>query len=110
MTAAKYLAITADSDRATYDACMAIARECLNPEEPHEEVTNGTWTDEQAAIFHAADGLKDHFETLLDDMHFPGEDSKSCIAATLMASALGDIDWNELAEHYLDKIAEQARS
>jgi len=104
MTPAEFLLMTADSDRETYETCMAIARR--NDAETHDEEREGTWDHDQAALFHAEDEIKDHFEAVLDDMTFPGNDTKTCLAMSLMSFALGEINWREMAEHYLRKVAE----
>jgi hypothetical protein len=113
MTATESLLIVIDSDRTYYDVCMTVA--LANIDARHAEEDAGTWSHEEAEKFHTADDIKDHVETLMDDISLKPcrtiagayRESADLIARQLISSALEEINWHEVAEHYIRKIKEQ---
>lgn len=104
------LLITMDSDRTMYDGCMSRAASAVEDAPGCDQVITGVWTVEQASLFNLADELKDWLETLLDDPAAGRSDPEACLLMTLVSQALSMVDWQEVAEHYLAKLAEQTAS
>jgi hypothetical protein len=116
MTATESLLLVLDNDRPLYERCMSRAIKASTTR--HDEEDRGTWTHEQAEIFHTADDIKELVENLMDDISLKPcamiqpslRESADLIARQLISDALQEIQWNEVAEHYLDKVREQAAS
>lgn len=93
------VALHIDNDREQSAKWLEAARISRISAKGREQVTSGVWSVEQAERFHLADRLKDSFELKIERVRNP-------LAQALAASALGNVDWDELADHYLTKLAE----
>jgi hypothetical protein len=81
--------------RAQFQAKQAIA---AAPK--HENVANGIWSVAQTEVFILADTLKDEAETLKPELSSPWGD--------LLTSAMGNIEWQDIAENLIGEIKLQA--
>ncbi len=118
MTTTEMFLITIDSDREGSDHCreQALAAKAAAP--ICEQVADGIWTVEQAERFLLAVSLRDYVEKLIDDVVALGigqvartyshQSTGSCVAKTLARCAFDDIDFHEVADHYLTRMAENA--
>jgi hypothetical protein len=89
------VALWIDNDQGTYNERCRIVAECIEDAPSMEQVPR-VWTSQQAARYSLADRLKDWVES---DM-IP--DLGSSMAADLLAAALSEVDWEEIAENWLD--------
>jgi hypothetical protein len=79
--------------RATQDAVRdeyEDAPNCLN-------VTKSIWTVEEARQFNTADRLREMVEELAAE-----EYSKASFVSDLLGYALGEVDWNEIADAWIE--------
>lgn len=61
------------------------------------------FTREERAAFKLADQLKEHFEEASADMLESAGQSAS-VWADLLSAALSEVDWREIAEHYIEDV------
>ena len=115
MTTTELFLITLDSDADGQRACQGLAMGALQCAPVCEEVAAGTWTVDEAKRFLLSDAIKGWVETLIDDVvaldaprRFLDSGAATCIAKTLVRCAFEDIDFHEVADHYLGKLAENA--
>lgn len=102
MTATDSLLLVLDNDRQLYERCMSIA------------VTPPS-RDTAYPVIALADAYRDFAETLLDDITLKPDatvepalrEGKELIVRQLLAHVLQDVEWREVAEHYLAKVTEQ---
>lgn len=102
------VALVLDNDQGTYTECTETA-ERFATEAPEHYNVPGIWTAEQAARFTFADWLKDYTEALCGlgadaDFETYGIPEPSMMARQLLQGALSDVDWDEIADHYLSAL------
>lgn len=85
------------NDEGTYRHCRSLARGATNEAEDSSQVQNGIWTIEEATRFQLADALKE----LLNELN-PVAD-QAAVFSDLMNSALSEVDWNEIADAFLEE-------
>jgi hypothetical protein len=92
------VALVLDNEQSTYNEARNRAHtiEMHAPGSP--QVIDGIWTKEQAARFVLADWLKDYVEELCG----LESDELSMMARQMIGAALSDVDWDEIASHYLE--------
>lgn len=103
------LLITLRSD-SRYDARLKeLAINCRLHRHDHEEVRDGTWSEDESERFHLTDELKEWGEWLIDNIadHFT-DDSQAGFVRTLVRCAFDDVDWQTIAETYLGILTENA--
>lgn len=116
MTTTESLLLVIDNDRPLYERCMSRAIKAST--DRHAEEDAGTWNHEQAEKFHTADEIKELVTNLMDDISLKPcamiqpslRESADLLARQLISDALQEINWEEIAEHYLGKVKEQARA
>lgn len=104
MTITDSLDIIISSHREGVGMCRALAIHTIEMSPTCEEVAAGTWTVAEAEKFHLADALKAWIEGEIDDM--PVKTFRDAIRATLARDAFEEVDWHELAAHYLNVVRE----
>jgi hypothetical protein len=116
MTTTELFLIVLDSDRVGYEHCRKLAdiQACFT-ESDYDQCQSGIWTLDQAQRFTLADNLKDYVERLVDNVVALIPDKREnetadCIAKTLVRCAFEDIDFCEVADHYLAKVAENGKA
>lgn len=114
MTTTELFLITIDSDRTGSDFCRHQAEASKAAAPLCDQVSDGIWTVEQAERFLLADSLKEYVETLIDDVQALADGKRTetgtCVAMTLVRCAFEDIDFREVADHYLTKLAENGKA
>ena len=91
------LALWIDNDRDAYETAKATAFDVAHEAEPEPKMRK-RWPKEKhskIAIFAVADALKEWIEEQMPELEGPW--------GSLLQSAFEEIDWTELAEHYLSK-------
>ena len=97
------VALVLDNDRGTYEECREQA-ERFKIEAPEHHNVPAIWTVEQAARFELADWLKDYTETLCgigSESEGYGIPEPTLMAQQLLGGAISDVNWDEIASHYL---------
>ncbi len=94
------VALWLDNEQGTHEAAREMARDTYENASERNRVP--VWTSEQYARYTLADSLK---AWVTDDMM---PDLGASLAADLLGAALSEVDWNEIAEHYLDDAKEEA--
>ena len=84
-----------DNEEPLHDQAHEMARQCRADAPDHEQVAYGVWTEDEATRFALADDLK---EWVADDL-LPELDNGP--ASDLLQWAFEQIDWHEVADHYL---------
>jgi hypothetical protein len=98
------------NEQGTSNECSYMAREALR-DAPHDKnvkpwfYPDGSqgepvWTVEQAARYRLADTMKEYVADLT-------EREPSSLAADLLGYALGEVDWNEIADSWLETAKEE---
>jgi hypothetical protein len=98
------VALILDNDEGTYNECSETAERLRSEAAEHHNVPD-IWTAEQAARFELADWLKDFTETLCGigaESEDFGIAEPTLMARQLLGAALSDVDWDEIAGHYLE--------
>lgn len=106
MDATEALLMTLDNDRTAFESMIYFAQE--NVSAKHSEELDGTWTHDEAAKFHTADDIKGYVEDHIDGAGTKDDDPTGLIIATLVRCAFEDVDWHEVADHYIGKVKEGA--
>ncbi len=96
------VALWLDNDQGTQELTRDLAQEaCEGP--ASENVIKGIWTRAEDARFELADRIKDFVtENLIPDLG-------ASMASDLLNSAVSEVDWDEIAEHYLADIEDEAQ-
>jgi len=89
-----------DNDEGSYRYCRELAERAIDEAGDCRQVEQGIWTEEQAARFTLADALEQE--------HTEGMPELSGVYSDLLLSALGSVDWHEVAAHYIDGVREMA--
>lgn len=95
------VALHIDNDQPLQEKWTAAARLSRKTAPSREQVTSGIWTAQEAERFSLADRLKKSMDHLQSRVKNP-------LACDLIGSALADVDWHELADHYLETITESS--
>ncbi len=90
------IAIWLDSDQATYSYWCKQARQHREKSSRCQQVIDDTWSAEDAAKYNLADQLKEEITGNAPDV------LKGAYSDLLNAS-LGEVNWDEIAAHYLEK-------
>ena len=91
-------ALWLDNDQATQDYWWEVARKCRDAAPAASQVEEGIWTIDQTARFTLADALK---EEVSEGTPVTAEAS---LYADLLGAALQEVNWHEIAEHYLTNL------
>jgi hypothetical protein len=86
-----------DNDEASQNAAHEL-RDAAKAEAPeHENTLSGVWTVEQTARFILADLFMEQLES-----EIPAQLETSSVYCDLLNAAISAIDWNEVADHFLE--------
>jgi hypothetical protein len=119
MTTTESLILVLDNDRGLYEECMKIvrrARRRSDPENPNVwfQVRDEIRSPKDATKFKSQDGLKDFIENQLElvDTALPNTRPElrhgvRCLVAQVLGHMPTEVDWAEVARHYLAKLEEQ---
>lgn len=96
------------NDHAVQDHFVNMALGIRVAAATHPRVLDGTWTRSQAAMFTLADRMKEYHEaSLVHDRVTP--DWGNAIELDLLTSALGTVEWSEIAVALLERLDELAK-
>jgi hypothetical protein len=87
-----------DNDEGLQNRTTELANDLFKEAHKDPNVKDKIWSVCETAKFRLADALKEQFED-----ENPLSD-KANVYSDLMNSALGDVDWHEVAEHYLPDV------
>jgi hypothetical protein len=90
-----------DNDEGTQERAREITREAQREGRTHVNVRQGIWTVERATVYVLADALKGWVRDEPEDEGGLLPDLGATLAADLLGAALDEVDWQEIAEHYL---------
>ena len=62
-----------------------------------DQPTSAAWTPDEEARFALADQLKQHHEDMVEELGVQG------VFADLLNAALSEVNWDEIAEHFISK-------
>lgn len=98
------VALVLDNDEGTYNYVKDLARQLQDEIESGHPNVPEIWTAERALRFELADRLKDFTEELCglegEELGIP---EPSLMAKQVLQAGLADVDWDEIAEHYVSK-------
>jgi hypothetical protein len=115
ITTTDILILVIDNNQDLQDVAFILARDAYRlsrPDTPDTlpQVRDGVWTATQAARYYLADQLQDWIERVLEDIDIradePYRQSAPDLATALIQSAIEDVGWNKVAQHYIDKTRE----
>lgn len=81
-----------------------MARHHRNTAPDCEQVREGLWTAKEAERYYLADALKQTVDYVLDSL--PCTTWQECTVQTLARAAFSDIEWEEIATFYLDRMTQ----
>lgn len=90
------------NEEGTYNFCRGLARRAVADAPTCEQAQSGIWTVDEAKTFLLADQLKSSVE----DMN-PLAD-KGSMFSDLLNAAISEVNWHEIADAFLDDIADSA--
>jgi hypothetical protein len=92
-------ALWLDNDQATQDYWREVACECRDEAQATSQVDDGIWTIEQAARFTLADRAKEEISDGTPTV-------EASLYADLLGAALQEVNWQEIADHWLENLEE----
>jgi len=107
MDATESLLMVLDNDRASYESLLALAGEAIEAAPTCEQVESGIWSIPQARTFLLADSIKEFVENAVDDVQAENKVG-TLIAVQMIQYTLGQVEWHDVANHYLATLAEQS--
>jgi hypothetical protein len=92
-------ALVLDNEQETHERCNEMA-ERFKRNAPDDINVPNIWTEEQSTRFRMVDWLSDYVEDLcgIEGGNLP------LMARQMIGSALADVDWDEIANHYLSAL------
>lgn len=98
------VALWLDNEEGSYNLMREWARECTDEAPSHENVARipSIWTRAEAAKFTLADRIKEYIEEQAPDLG-------ATLYTDLLNAALSEVDWYEVAEHYLSDLEEDEK-
>jgi hypothetical protein len=106
MNATESLLMVLDNDAKAYRACIKLADWAAKNGETIAADSDGVWDKLIGPEFWLSERIQDYVETICDDAGAGCGESASLIVAQLFNHALQSVVWDEVAQHYLAKIAE----
>ena len=95
------VALHIDNDEGLQNMVMEWAQEAVAGGAEHQNTKEGVWTADESAKFTLAEQIKEFVE----DQN-PLSEGDSGMYGDLLSGAISDVDWDEVAEHYLSTAAE----
>ena len=96
------VALWLDNDASSYRYSREQAQEAYN-----DASADRSFTRKENAAFALADTLKEQHESAMADM-LESAGQTSSVWADLLGAALSEVNWREIAEHYLDDVDEES--
>lgn len=95
------VALWIDSERASYECWRQAAAQARREAPTCRQVADGIWSEENAARFLLADWLK-------EDITDAAPLTEANVYSDLLNAALAEVNWQEIADHWLASLAEEA--
>lgn len=89
-----------DNERESYEYWRELTREHRSNAVSCSQVAEGTWTADEAEVFNLANQLK-------EEVNAGSPLQESSMYADLLCAALSEVNWSEIAEHYLADLREE---
>ena len=89
------VALWIDNEEPTQRQALSMARVARRESTMHHNVKGGIWTPAEAERYELSDAL----QTWVSDEMLP--DLGATLAADLLGAAVSEVDWQEIADHYL---------
>lgn len=89
------VALVLDNEEPLYNAVREVASEYSDPENISPQERDGIWTHEEATRFQLEDYIRELVEELCES------DDLSLMQRQVIQSGLAEVEWSEIAEHYL---------
>ncbi len=86
------VALRLDNDEGSHQHWVQASEEAWE-----EAEARAHWTREESAVFALADRLKEEIEENAPDL-------RSSLYADLLGAALSEVNWREIAEHYIEDV------
>ena len=90
-------ALWIDNEESTYRYARSLIRQAVEEAQEADQVMAGVWTQTEGVRFLLADALKDWVTVEL----LPG--LGATLAADLLGAAVEEVDWQEIADHFLSE-------
>ncbi len=103
------LLMVLDNDSVAYAACRGLAETAFNGAEELAAASFDVFTAEDAPRYWLSERIKEHIEAICDDAGAGLNEPASLIVAQLFRHAFEQVNWDEVAQHYLAKHIENAR-
>jgi hypothetical protein len=94
-------ALWLDNDQSTQEYWQEVAREFREQAPTVNQVKDEIWTIDQAARFTLADALK---EEVSEGTPVTPVTAEASLYADLIGAALQQVNWHEIAEHWLENL------
>lgn len=95
-----------DNDQRTYSDRRFVVADAIGHARQSEY-----WTADQARLYAVEDAIKDWIERAAEvTMQVNEDEPMSFLWSQLVSAALSEVDWRELAEHWIEDEVEAARS
>lgn len=95
------VALILDNDEELQRAAVRVCEDAIAYGAPSEY-----WTEDMRQLYRSADALKDWVERASEIHNGITSDPWSFMWSQLVSAALSDVDWESVARHYLQAIAE----
>lgn len=95
------VALWIDNEEWSQERAQEIARDARREGPAHVNVKSGIWEPERAAVYILSDALREWVRDTPQEDGGMLPDLGATLAADLMGAALDEVDWREMAEHYL---------
>jgi len=107
------------NDRPLYNEALSLATVISGAAESDENIAEGIWTVDEARRFRVADAFKDwvtdelcgdYFHSCAvaaDDLRLGIPDEPRLLIQDLIGGYLADVDWNEIADAWIEQVRDQ---
>ena len=95
------VALWIDNEEWSQERAQEIARDARREGPAHVNVRSGIWDAARAEVYILSDEIKTWVRDTPQDYGGMLPDLGATLAADLMGAALDEVDWREIAEHYL---------
>lgn len=93
-----------DNDQPAHAYWLEQSRRNLRQAPESSHVNRGIWTEDEAARFNLADQLK---REVTEGAPIPPPLAETTIYAELLSSALNRVDWQDIADRWIDELRDQ---
>lgn len=95
------VALWIDNEQGSQEMAQELARDARREASEHVNVKSGIWDAARAEVYILSDALREWVRDTPQEDGGLLPDLGATLAADLMGAALDEVDWHEMAEHYL---------